>query len=42
MPKKLEKKLRASARKKGLSGDRMDRYIYGRMRALGWKPRRES
>ena len=38
MPKKLEKKLKSQAKKKGLSGDRADAYVYGTMRKQGWKP----
>jgi hypothetical protein len=39
MPKKLEKELKAEARKKGLKGDRADAYVYGTMRKTGWKPK---
>lgn len=42
MPKKEEQKLKKQARKKGLSGDRFDAYVYGTMRKMGWKPRREK
>jgi len=42
MPKKLEKKLRKSAKKKGLSGVRADAYVYGILRKTGWKPRRKK
>lgn len=38
MPKDLEKKLLAEADKKGLTGERKDRYVYGTMRKTGWKP----
>jgi hypothetical protein len=31
MPKKLEQKLRKEAKKKGLKGERADRYVYGTM-----------
>lgn len=41
MPKKLERKLRARARKKGLSTRRADAYVYGTLRKAGWKPRRK-
>ena len=41
MPKKLEKKLKREAKKKGLSGERRNAYIYGAMRRTGWKPKRE-
>jgi len=42
MPKKLERKLKKEAKKKGLTGKRADRYVYGTMRKLGWKPSREK
>ena len=29
MPKKLEEALRKEGRKKGFSGERLDRYVYG-------------
>lgn len=29
MPKAMERKLKAEAKKKGYSGDRADRYVYG-------------
>lgn len=35
MPKFLEDKLRAEARKKGFKGKRADRYVYGGMNNLG-------
>ena len=34
---RAEKSLRASARKKGLSGARADRYVYGTLNNLGLK-----
>jgi hypothetical protein len=40
--KEVEEKLRAQARKKGLSGERADAYIYGGKRKTGWKPKREK
>lgn len=40
MPKKLERKLRAQARTKGFGRARTNRYVYGTMRRLGWKPKR--
>jgi hypothetical protein len=39
MPKKLEKKLKAQAKKKGLKGKRATAYIYGTLRKTGWKPK---
>lgn len=41
MPKKLERELKREARKKGLTGERKNAYVYGAMRRLGWKPKRE-
>lgn len=38
MPKELEKKLKAKARKMGLSKNRAGAYIYGTLRKTGWKP----
>ena len=42
MPKKLERQLKAEARKKGLKGERADKYVYGTLRKTGWKPKREK
>jgi len=42
MPKKLELLLRKQARKKGLSGRDLARYVYGALRRTGWKPRRSG
>lgn len=42
MPKKMEKELKAEAKKKGLTGERADAYIYGTMRKTGWKPKKEK
>jgi len=41
MPKKAEQALKAKARKLGLKGERADRYVYGALRKMGWKPKRE-
>lgn len=41
MPKKLERKLQAEAKKLGLSSKRADAYVYGTLRKTGWKPKRE-
>lgn len=41
MPKAEERKLRAQARKKHLKGSRADAYVYGTLRKMGWKPKRE-
>ena len=42
MPKALERKLKAQARKKRLSGERFRKYVYGVLRKTGWKPKREK
>lgn len=42
MPKELERKLMAQARKKGLSKKRAGAYVYGTMRKTGWKPSKRS
>lgn len=42
MPKKMEKELREEARKKGLTGEDADAYVYGTMRKTGWKPARQK
>jgi len=41
MPKKLEKELKRQAIKKGLSGKRVDAYIYGTLRKTGWRPKKK-
>lgn len=38
MPKLMEAALKREAKKKGLSGDRANAYIYGTMRKTGWVP----
>ena len=42
MPKALEKKLKAQARKKGLKGKRVGAYVYGTLRKTGWKPKKKK
>lgn len=42
MPKKLEKKLKSEAKKKGLKGKKAAAYIYGTLRKTGWKPNEEK
>jgi len=42
MPKKLHEKLRKSAKKKGLKGDRAKAYIYGTMSKIESKKKRKS
>lgn len=34
----MEKRLKAKARKIGLTGDRFNRYVYGSMRETDWVP----
>lgn len=43
MPKKMERRLKAAAKKKGLKGKRKNAYIYGTMQEkTGWKPKRKK
>ena len=42
MPVKMEKKLKAQAKKKGYKGKKAKAYIYGTMRKTGWKPSKEK
>jgi len=42
MPKKLERALKKSAKRKGLKGKRADAYVYGSLRKTGWKPKKEK
>ena len=42
MPKKLEKELKKSATKKGLTGDKKNAYVYGTMQKVtDWKPKKK-
>ena len=34
--------MKSSAKKKGLTGERADAYVYGTMRKTGWTPKRKS
>lgn len=38
MPKALERKLKAEAKRRGYSKERADAYVYGSLRKTGWKP----
>jgi len=40
MPKKLERKLKREAKKKGFGRKRTGAYVYGTLRKLGWKSRK--
>lgn len=44
MPEKMEKELKAQAKKKGIKkgSKRYGAYVYGTMRKTGWKPEREK
>lgn len=42
MPKALERKLKAKARKKGFKGKRANAYVYGTMRKTGGKPKKKG
>lgn len=39
MPKEMERKLKATARKRGYSKERANAYVYGTMRKTGWAPK---
>lgn len=41
MPKAMERRLKAIAKKKGFSAKRAGAFVYGTMRKTGWKPSRE-
>ena len=41
MPKTLERKLKAQARKKGFSKKKTGAYVYGTMRKTGWRPKKK-
>jgi hypothetical protein len=41
MPKAMERQLKQVAKRKGLKGERADAYVYGTLRKIGWKPKRE-
>lgn len=41
MPIKMEKALKAQAKKKGLKGKSADAYVYGSLRKTGWKPKKK-
>jgi len=42
MPKKLERALKRSAAKKhGWTQKRKDKYVYGKLRSTGWKPKNQ-
>lgn len=40
MPLALERKLKAEAKKKGLSQKRTGAFVYGTMRKQGWRPKK--
>jgi len=42
MPVALERKLRAEGIRKGLSGDKLNAYVYGALRKSGWKPKKRK
>ena len=41
MPKEMEEALMKKAKKMGLGKKRTNAFVYGSMRATGWKPKRE-
>lgn len=42
MPARLERRLRAEAVRKGLSGKRANAYVFGTLRRAGWRPKRRK
>lgn len=38
MPEEMERELKRQARKKGFTGKRADKYVYGTLRKTGWVP----
>ena len=42
MPKVMHRKLEMQAKKKGYTGKRKDKYVYGTMRKAGWKPNKKK
>jgi hypothetical protein len=42
MPAAAERALKAQAKKKGFGAKRAGAYIYGTLRKMGWKPKREK
>jgi hypothetical protein len=40
MPKRLELKLKRTARARGYGKKRTDAYVYGTLQRTGWRPRR--
>lgn len=42
MPAKMERALKAAAKKKGLGKKRAGAYVYGTMRKTGWKPSKKK
>lgn len=42
MPKKMEKALKKTAKKRGYGKKRTGAYVYGTLRKTGWKPKRKK
>ena len=42
MPKELEMKLMAEAKKRHMKKEKENAYVYGTMRKMGWRPMREK
>lgn len=40
MPKKLEQRLKRTARRRGYGKKRTNAYVYGTLRKTGWKPKK--
>jgi len=41
MPKAMERKLKAEAKKRGYGKKRTGAFVYGSLRKTGWKPKQE-
>lgn len=39
---RLKRLLREKGRRRGLTGERLDAYVFGTLRKMGWKPSREK
>lgn len=42
MPKALERRLKATAKKRHYGKKRTGAYVYGTLRRIGWKPKRRK
>lgn len=42
MPKKMEQALKKEAKKRGYGKKRADAFVYGALRKIGWKPKKQK